>query len=145
MQTISAYWQVHPRDARKYMIDTRDGEHHLSMRYKREILIKCLYGVDIDPQAVEVAQLSLYLKLMEDETTYSAHHQQVEMGAALLPSLAANIVVGNSLVTIEDDGGNLFALGKLQAAKSLDFKTVFAPVFRSGGFDLLIVSVRSRP
>jgi adenine-specific DNA-methyltransferase len=46
-----------------------------------------------------VAQLSLYLKLMEDETTYSAHHQQVEMGAALLPSLAANIVVGNSLVT----------------------------------------------
>jgi len=138
LQTISAYWQTRPKDARRYMLEMRDGEYHLSMKYKREILINCLYGVDIDPQAVEVAQLSLYLKLMEDETTHSAHHQQMEMGAALLPSLAANIVVGNSLVTIEDDGRDLCALQTLQAAKSLNFETVFKTVFRNDGFDLLI-------
>ena len=138
LQIISAYWQKNPKDAKKYMLEIRDGVPHLSMKYKREMLINCLYGVDIDPQAVEVAQLSLYLKLMEDETTHSAHQQQIEMGAALLPSLSSNIVVGNSLVTIEDDGDDLFALDKLKAAKSLNFKTVFAPIFRNNGFDLII-------
>ena len=72
------------------------------MRHKRDILLKCIYGVDLDSQAVEVAPVSLYLKWMEDETTFSARHQQVEMGVALLPSLSLNIVVGNSLVTLDE-------------------------------------------
>ena len=54
--------------------------------------------IDIDAQAVEVTQLSLYLKLLEDETTDSAQAQQLELAAALLPSLNKNIIVGNSLI-----------------------------------------------
>jgi adenine-specific DNA-methyltransferase len=108
------------------------------LRYKREILVNCIYGVDIDPQAVEVAQLSLYLKLMEEETTYSAHQQQLEMGVALLPSLSANIVVGNSLVTLDDNDGDLFSLDKLRETKSLDFRATFPQAFNTGGFDLVI-------
>jgi adenine-specific DNA-methyltransferase len=105
------------------------------MRRKREILLNCIYGVDIDPQAVEVAQLSLYLKLMEDETTFSARHQQLEMGMALLPSLENNIVEANSLVTLDED---LFSIEKLREPKSLDFRAAFHEVFDKGGFDLLI-------
>jgi adenine-specific DNA-methyltransferase len=117
-------------------IEIRDGELHLTMRRKREILLQCIYGVDIDPQAVEVAQLSLYLKLLEDETTFSAH-QQIEMGAALLPSLANNIIEGNSLVTLDEEG-ELFSFERLRETKSLDFKETFRDVFKAGGFDLLI-------
>ena len=105
------------------------------MSFKSEILTKCIYGVDIDPQAVEVAQLSLYLKLMEDETTFSAHHQQIEMGAALLPTLAANIVEGNSLITLDED---LFQAARLRQLKSLDFRKTFPRAFEQGGFDLVI-------
>ena len=47
----------------------REGKLYLSLRTKREILLNNIYGVDIDAQAVEVAQLSLYLKLLEEETT----------------------------------------------------------------------------
>jgi len=46
-----------------------DGAWHLSLKQRREILLNNIYGVDIDSQAVEVAQLSLYLKLLQEETT----------------------------------------------------------------------------
>jgi hypothetical protein len=57
--------------------------------------------VDIDRQAVEVAQLSLYLKLLEDETIGSAAEFQNEFHFTLLPSLADNIVCGNSLIGMD--------------------------------------------
>lgn len=133
IQALTAYWRNNPKGAPKNTIETRDGELHLTLQYKRQVLINCIYGVDIDAQAVEVAQLSLYLKLLDEETTYSAQQQQLEIGAALLPSLNQNIVVGNSLIT-----GDLFAFDKLHQLKSLDFKATFPQVFKAGGFDLVI-------
>ena len=138
MSSLLATYRANPSRANKHQVVERDGELHLTMQHKREILLKCIYGVDIDRQAVEVAQLSLYLKLMEDETTYSAKHQQLEMGVALLPSLNANIVEGNSLVTLEDRGDDLFSVERLTELKSLDFRATFSDVFKTGGFDLVI-------
>jgi len=134
---LAAYWRKQAKHP-KGVVEVREGETHLTLQYKRQILINCIYGVDIDPQAVEVAQLSLYLKLLEEETTDSAHQMQIEIGVALLPSLSRNIVMGNSLVTLEDEGGDLFSLEKLHEVKSLDFKAAFSQVFHNGGFDLLI-------
>jgi adenine-specific DNA-methyltransferase len=138
LQAIETYYRKHPEEAKKGVLEVRDGDQHLSLRYKREMMVNCIFGVDIDAQAVEVAQLSLYLKLMEEETAYSTHQQQLEMGVALLPSLSANIVVGNSLVTLDDNGGDIFSLDMLREMKSLDFRATFPQVFRSGGFDLVI-------
>jgi adenine-specific DNA-methyltransferase len=138
LEVIAAYYRKSPKSAKKGMLENRDGDIHLSLSYKREILKKCIYGVDIDTQAVEVAQLSLYLKLMEDETTSSAHQQQIEIGVALLPTLTSNIVVGNSLVTLDHENDDLFSIEKIRAAKSLDFKAAFPDAFNSGGFDLVI-------
>ena len=136
-QELTSYWQKHK--APKGVVETRDAEKHLTLQYKRQLLLHCIFGVDIDAQAVEVAQLSLYLALMEDETTYSIHQQQIEIEAALLPSLTRNVVVGNSLVTLEDDAeADMFALEKLSTAKSLDFKATFPQVFQAGGFDLVV-------
>ena len=135
LQTLTAYWQKQKRIP-KGVVESRDGETHLTLHYKRGVLLSCIYGVDIDAQAVEVAQLSLYLKLMEEETTHSAS-QQLEISEALLPSLTRNVVVGNSLVTLEDND-DLFAPELLGKVRPLDFKATFAQVFRNGGFDLVI-------
>ena len=43
------------------------GQWHLTTREKKRILLNNIYGVDIDPQAVEVTKLSLLLKVMEGE------------------------------------------------------------------------------
>lgn len=138
LDAIGNYWRKRPKVAKKGVLEERDGELHLSLKYRREILVNCIYGIDIDEQAVEVAQLSLYLKLMEDETTYSALQQQREIGAALLPSLATNIVVANSLLSLEGNNQDLFSVEKQDETKALDFKATFSDVFKHGGFDLVI-------
>lgn len=76
----------------------REGLLCLTLEKKRQILINNIYGVDLDSQAVEVAQLSLYLKLLEDETTASTRDDYLDFHEALLPSLSGNIKRGNSLV-----------------------------------------------
>lgn len=131
---LTALPQEGPKTRERYLVE-RNGELRLAMRAKREILQNCIFGVDIDSQAVEVAQVSLYLKLLSDETTHSAQHQQLEIGAALLPSLARNVVEGNSLVTL---AGELFDAETMVQVKSLDFHSAFAKVFQAGGFDLVI-------
>jgi adenine-specific DNA-methyltransferase len=92
------FYNENPRKAKKDDVMQRDDGLHLSLQKKQEILRNNIYGVDIDSQAVEVAQLSLYLKLLEDETLASAHAFQTEFHYTLLPSLAKNIVCGNSLI-----------------------------------------------
>jgi hypothetical protein len=119
-------------------VEADDGTLHLSLRQKRAILLNNVYGVDLDSQAVEVAQLSLYLKLLEEETTASARHYQLEFGESLLPSLQQNIASGNSLVDWDILDGNLFGEEEERRLKPLDFRAVFPKVFSQGGFDAIV-------
>ena len=68
----------------------------LSIKQKQRILLNNIYGVDIDLQATEVTQLSLFLKLLEDETMASANDMQVLFADKILPNLSGNICCGNS-------------------------------------------------
>ena len=49
-------------------LDASTGDLHLTIHLKRLILTNNIYGVDIDASAVEVTQLSLYLKMLENES-----------------------------------------------------------------------------
>lgn len=138
---LARTYAAKPKLAKKNETVMRDGIVHLTIHKKREVLIKCIYGIDIDAQAVEVTQLSLYLKLLEDETTNSAQTQQLELAAALLPSLNQNIIVGNSLVS-PIDGSNaddMFTIERYDQLKAVDIYRTFPQVMqRGGGFDLVI-------
>lgn len=74
--------------------------YKLSLQEKKEILCSCIYGIDIDIHAVEVAKFSLLLKLIEDETAPS-----VAEVVPILPNLGGNIHFGNSLVSQSDLAG----------------------------------------
>jgi len=119
-------------------IQKPDGTLQLSLLQKRQILINNIYGVDIDPQAVEVAQLSLYLKLLEDETIASAKAQQRALQAALLPSLSKNIVCGNSLIGWDILEGKLFDSGEERKLNPMNFEDAFPEVMKRGGFDAIV-------
>jgi adenine-specific DNA-methyltransferase len=118
-------------------IEAADGTFHLSLRQKREILVNNVFGVDIDPQAVEVAQLSLYLKLLEEETTASRRHYQLEFGEALLPNLSNNIRCGNSLVDWDFES-DLFTGADEKHYRPFDFQAAFPEAFSRGGFDCIV-------
>lgn len=78
------------------LIEGQDGELKLPFEIKKNTLISCIYGVDIDCHAVEVAKFSLLLKLLEDETEPSLYNKEM-----VLPELDKNIQVGNSLIDFE--------------------------------------------
>ena len=74
------------------------GQHHLTIDEKRRILLNNIYGVDIDPQAVEVTKLSLLLKVLEGESEASLATQLRMFQERALPDLDDNIKCGNSLI-----------------------------------------------
>jgi type I restriction-modification system DNA methylase subunit len=119
-------------------LTTETGALRLSLLQKRTILLNNIYGVDIDPQAVEVAQLSLYLKLLEDETIASAHQQQLALREALLPSLSANIVSGNSLIERDPWENQLFDMSDERELNPLNFEVAFPQIAARQGFDAIV-------
>ncbi len=54
-----------------------------------------LYGVDLDPNAVEVARLSLWLRILSKNAEM---YRKVQQPKHLLPSLELNLKCGNSLI-----------------------------------------------
>ena len=72
------------------------GVHKLTIEEKQRILLAHIFGVDIDEQAVEVAKLSLNLKLLEDEGAEAASRQELfrHSDLKMLPSLAGNVKCG---------------------------------------------------
>lgn len=137
------YYNNDPKKARKGDCITHNGKLYLSLRKKREILLNNIFGVDIDSQAVEVCQLSLYLRLLMEETTGSAHQYQLEFAHTaqmkkLLPDLSKNIVYGNSLVGSDILEGQLFATDEERKLNPMNFEDAFPEVMKRGGFDAIV-------
>jgi len=80
-----------PKDKRLYQVSGNDIRLHFDA--KRQLLQECLYGIDVDFNAVEVARFSLMVKLLEDETVNTLPDDK-----KILPNLASNIVWGNTVV-----------------------------------------------
>src|SRR5208337_5255036 len=91
----------------------------LSLGQKIEILRGCIYGVDLDEKAVELARLNLLLKLLEGESQ--------ESRKMLLPHLENNIKCGNSLI---DDSK--------VSDRAFNWNAQFKDVFADGGFDVVV-------
>jgi type I restriction-modification system DNA methylase subunit len=119
---------------------TSDSLWHISTRKKKEILLNNIYGVDIDPQAVEVTQMSLFLKLLEGESAETFGKQlSFELKETILPNLSDNIKCGNSLVGMDIKGlGNNLTLEEELRIRPFDWETAFPDVMAQGGFDAVV-------
>ncbi|MBC2696636.1 MAG: N-6 DNA methylase [Desulfobacteraceae bacterium] len=130
--------------------------------FKRRCIEHSLYGVDIDPGAVEIAKLRLWLSLVVDEDDIK--------NIKPLPNLDYKIVCGNSLLGVEKNLFNFNLFNELEKLKPLffnetnptkkqeykkqideliraitnghtefDFEVYFSEVFhKKGGFDVVI-------
>jgi len=81
----------------EHLVEIGNGIYKLSLEEKKKILCSCIYGIDIDIHAVEVAKFSLLIKLIENETAPSVADER-----PILPNLDNNIFFGNSLVNQND-------------------------------------------
>lgn len=137
-------------------------------KFKHDAIQHSLYGADIDPGAVEIAKLRLWLSLVVDEEDV----KQIKP----LPNLDYKVVSGNSLVGFPFKSRGLAEIEKLKQdffdetdhqkkaklkahidkqieecfaasekslgyAVSFDFEVLFSEVFdRRGGFDVVIAN-----
>ncbi|MEI7903123.1 MAG: DNA methyltransferase [bacterium] len=116
--------------------DPKTGDVYLTTDLKRRILTANIYGVDIDAGAVEVTQLSLYLKMLEGEnrTTLARERDLFGSDIALLPPLQDNIKCGNSLIASD------FSLvpEDLVRVHAFDWDVQYAAIMKAGRFDAVI-------
>ncbi len=133
--------------------------------FKRHAIQNCLYGVDIDPGAVEIAKLRLWLSLVVDEDDVKQLRP--------LPNLDYKIVAGDSLLGVKRDVLNAHLFKRLEELKPqyfnaanrreksafkreidrlihelttgqgvFDFEIFFSEVFHKegGGFDVVVAN-----
>jgi len=141
-----------------------NDENRNNYEFKRRCIEHSLYGVDIDPGAVEIAKLRLWLSLIVDEEDI----RRIKP----LPNLDYKIVCGNSLLGVEKNLFNQQLFNDLEKLKPLffsetnpskkqeykkqidgliyqitnghaefDFEVYFSEVFHNrGGFDVVIAN-----
>lgn len=98
-----------------YVLDMRyqyDGQYSM-FDIDKSILQNNLYGVDINPESVEITKLSLWLKTAKSNQT--------------LATLDENIKCGNSIVADSKVVDNAF-----------NWHNEFSDVFKGGGFDVIV-------
>jgi hypothetical protein len=119
-------------------MDRRTG-WRLTVDEKKRILTTHIFGVDIDPQAVEVSKLSLLLKVLEGETSQSLQMGLLAFKDRALPNLADNIKCGNSLIGPDYFTDKLIQDGaELGRVNPFDWSHGFPNVMRTGGFDCIV-------
>ncbi|ETD25180.1 type IIG restriction enzyme/methyltransferase [Helicobacter macacae] len=74
---------------------------------KKELIENCLFGVDINPNSVEICKLRLWIELLK----YSYYENIASKELQTLPNIDINIKCGNSLVSLfelneSDENGN---------------------------------------
>lgn len=137
------YYDLNPdEDARSHYLD-RFGKRRLTSDFKGRIVTNNIFGVDVDPRAVEVAQMSLYLRILEEETAATLDAQPRLFEGARLPTLASNIRAGNSLITEAEVPVALMSdLDLRRRINPFDWRAMgrgFGAVFKeNGGFDIVI-------
>lgn len=107
-------------------------DYALTVPERKRILLDHIYGVDIDPQAVEVTKLSLLLKVIEGESAASLGQNRLLFQERALPDLDKNIKCGNSLIGPEYYAGqqtDAFDTEELLRVNAFDWHSEFPEVF----------------
>jgi hypothetical protein len=132
------YFADGPEKHKERIYESAGGEWKLTTSERKRILLDHIYGVDIDPQAVEVTKLSLLLKVLEGESEQSLDAQMKFFRERALPDLSNNIKCGNSLIGSDFYRGkqlDLFDENEQMRINAFDWEVEFAEIIGKGGGD----------
>lgn len=130
IEWFTDYYSQRPTLAKKFLErKTSDSTLRLRSSERKKILQSMIYGVDLDPQAVEVTKLSLLLKVIEGQ-----EQMELEVGH-ILPDISNNIKCGNSLIDSWDYGHEAIAESDV---RPFNWMIEFPEVMTSGGFAAVV-------
>ena len=132
-------WFINHADQRKPQdVFEYAGSLWLTTAFKRKLLRSCVYGLDIDPVAVQVARMSLCLRVLEDETQEAlTKERSLFPKETFLPDLDENIIHANSLIPVAAYPEHIDAdyLGRCNA---IDWSLLLSKTQKSRGFDAVV-------
>ena len=132
----------HPNFA-QYFFETKT-DVIVNLLGKKAIMDSCIFGVDIDPEAVEVTKMSLSLKIVDTFEYLEAYNEIGIFGNRILNGIGNNIRCGNSLVesdiltafpSLNDNEEELLSTNIFDWNSDQGFQEIFE---RKGGFDFII-------
>lgn len=132
----------HP-DFQKYFVVT-NTDVIVNLIGKKAIMDNCIFGVDIDPEAVEVAKMSLSLKIVDASDYLESYNEIGIFGNRILNGIGNNIRCGNSLVesdiletfpSLEENEEELLKTNIFDWRGEHGFNEIFE---EKGGFDFII-------
>ncbi len=91
---LTDYYIVHDKSKLQQLTS---HSFKLKLSVKKEILTKCIYGIDKDFNAVKACSFGLLLKLLEGESK-----DTIDSNTSILPKVDDNILFGNSLIDSND-------------------------------------------
>lgn len=120
--------------------EVAEGQWRLTFEEKRRILLAHVRGVDIDPNAVEVARFSLLLKLIEDESGIGLREFVQRTRERALPSLDRPLRAGNSLVSEAEwtTAKGALPVRLLEKVNPFSWSAEFSVEMERGGFDVIV-------
>ena len=107
-----------------YFVDD-DGNWLLTISGRRLLIVKCLFGIDVDEAAVEVTKMSLALKML-DGNCVTVWDSLGANGERILRDIAENVKLGNSLVPPSPS----LSAARKDSLKAFDPEAAFPLVFK---------------
>jgi hypothetical protein len=138
LQHCLDWFTDHPSDQKPEDVFERGGRLWLTTAFKRRLVRSCIFGVDIDPVAVQVAQMSLCLRILEDETQEALSSERTLFPTeTFLPDLNENIVHANSLIPVTAYP-NQIDVDYLSTCNAIDWSVLLAKTQQKRGFDAVV-------
>jgi len=137
-------YKADPNPKYKNLFFQQHGKIALTIEGKRQIIANCIYGIDIDPEAYEVAKMSLSLKIIDSLDFFENYQELGIFGSKILNSVGENIKCGNTLIgsDIMDKYPQILENEEqLFRTNPFDWKSEegFAHIFNEkGGFDFIV-------
>lgn len=101
VEATEAAYNINDHNERKRRLDEIDDvfENNASDYGRKLYLIEnCIYGIDIQPIAVQIAKLRFFISLIIDQTKFEGRENY---GIRSLPNLETKFVAANTLITLE--------------------------------------------
>lgn len=91
------------RDLEQQIVGIKEAFEHNELDYGRKLYLieNCIYGVDIQPIAVQIAKMRFFISLIVDQKIDDA---QTNRGVRPLPNLETKFVAANTLIGISRPG-----------------------------------------
>lgn len=138
------YYKENPSQTFSHFFFQNSDLTTLTIAGKRHLISNCIFGVDIDPEAVEVARMSLSLKVVDSSEFYENYQEIGIFGNQILNNVGNNIKCGNTLVSkditvkyplIISDQPQLFRTNAFDYNSEDGFSEIFDT---KGGFDYIV-------